>query len=665
MKNNPPGESFDASRYQLPQQDWMCGHHCDGQPCAIGPNGNGECTAHQICTPTLDGSAWLCTRPKAWGGKCKEGPVPDADNPESRAVCPHQPIPCSPQRTVRNKRQLVTGLTIAASLGCCLMILGGSSGRMDNALIDTSAVVSPGDLSAYHASLEQSCAACHSAASLSSLDALACFFGGNGGLEDSRKCLECHQGFGSHALQPHSVDPNFLAQVSAGATATGHTTQQMLARMVETHQTTSEGEMACSTCHVEHHGTAFNLTELTNQQCQSCHASSFHSFSDGHPEFAERKRAFLYFDHASHLETHFPKQAGQNGASTSLSCSDCHMQGPDGATMLLASFEKTCSDCHNHQIADDHMPVDLRMAAATFISLDESLPRSPFMEVMLPEGRSDQTQAVALVQDVVARREVAVVERLTDKAAALKLDENLVQAVAARLGESGFYVALQQLNVSQQSADVEDEVSSNSAVSSGAWSVAGDGLSLGYRSRGHADPLLRDWLSLAASSIQTYPNVPQAGTAGAFDRLFQQLAAPEATGRCMKCHTVDALRPGVARINWDSRQVLPAGSGFTNFAHGPHVTLLGSPEQATAMGSRPDARCETCHSVRKREAVLRNADFLLNDWMPNPDFDHPGSLGLTSVTRASCVQCHVSGKAGDSCLQCHNYHVHPSELNER
>ena len=665
MKDNPPGEFFDASRYQLPQQDWLCGHHGDGTPCPIGPNGSGECTAHQICTPTLDGAAWKCTRPRAWGGKCKEGPIPDADSPESKAICCHQPIPCHPQRTLRNKRRLVTGITIALSLGCCLVILGGSSGKVDTPLIDTSSVVSPGKLTAHHASLEQGCAACHSAASMSSLDSLACVISSSGGLDDSRKCLECHQGLGDHALHPHSIDPDLAAQKSAAVSRAGHTTHQRLMRMFETHQTTTSGEMACSTCHVEHHGTAFNLKELTNQQCQSCHASSFHSFADGHPEFPERKRAFLYFDHSSHLDTHFPNQADEQGNSASLSCSDCHVQGPDGATMLLARFEKTCGDCHNHQIADDQMPVDLRMNAVTFVSLDSSSGWPPFMEILLPAGRSDTNQAEALIQDLISRRETAVVERLTERTSAQKLDAVLVKAVATRLGESGFYVALRQLKSVEASADSEGSESPNAAVSLGAWAVADEGSSLGYRSRGHADPLLRDWLSLAASLTDSYPEVPQAGTAGAFDRLFQQLAAPEATGRCMKCHTIDAHQSGPSTVNWRSRQVLPAGSGFTRFAHGPHVTLLSSPEQASAMGSHPDTRCESCHSVSSREPVLRNADFLLNDWMPNPDYDHPASLGLNSVTRQSCVSCHVPGKAGDSCLQCHNYHVHPAELDER
>ena len=82
------------------------------------------------------------------------------------------------------------------------------------------------------------------------------------------------------------------------------------------------------------------------------------------------------------------------------------------------------------------------------------------------------------------------------------------------------------------------------------------------------------------------------------------------------------------------------------------------------MGS-PDNPCETCHSVRKLQPQLRKTEFLLDDWMPNPDFNHPSTVGLTSVTRQSCVKCHTANQAGDSCLQCHNDHVHPSNLSER
>ena len=130
---------------------------------------------------------------------------------------------------------------------------------------------------------------------------VSCLFGANSYAEDSQKCLECHNEFGEHALHAHSMAPDRMLEKSADvapASAGQHTTRQLLARIMSPDSRTETGELACSTCHVEHRGAAFDLTKLTNDQCQSCHSGSFHSFADGHPEFSEPQRAFLYFDHA-------------------------------------------------------------------------------------------------------------------------------------------------------------------------------------------------------------------------------------------------------------------------------------------------------------------------------------------------------------------------------
>jgi hypothetical protein len=668
---NSSGETFDAGHYQLPQQDWTCGHHCEGTPCAIGPNGSGACLVAQICTPMLSGSGWQCTRPKAFGGKCKEGPLPDPDNPDQAATCPHQPVVCQPQRTLRSKRRLITGITAAVALGFCLVILGGGSRDGTGSIANTSPIISPGELSAHHGTLEQGCAACHSAASASPLDLMSCVFGGSGGLEDSRKCLKCHHEFGEHALHPHSVSPDWVQdkQDALATTSKGHSGQQMLARLLDTHATTETGELACSSCHVEHRGAAFNLKELTNRQCQTCHSSSFHSFADGHPEFTEPKRAFLHFDHSTHLMTHFNNGKDAKGVKgAAMSCSDCHAQDATGTSMVLASFETTCAQCHAAQITDDHMPLTLRMKGTEFFRLaaEDITTQTPFMELMLLAGRditkgSQQASIQSLTDSLITQRETFVAERL-GLAPDVSLDDSLAAVAARRLNESGFFIALKHAHTALTTDAAAPEAAA--AQPGGAWSLSTDGRGLIYRSRGHADPLLRDWLNLAADGLNTYPRPPATDSSGAFDRLFHQLAAPEAAGHCMKCHTVDTLPDGQTRINWNSRQIVSAADGFTKFAHGPHVTLLSSPEQAQAMGS-PDNRCETCHAVRERDTTLRKPEFLLEDWMPNPDFNHPSSAGLTSVTRQSCVNCHTASQAGDSCLQCHNYHIHPSQLGER
>ena len=355
-------------------------------------------------------------------------------------------------------------------------------------------------------------------------------------------------------------------------------------------------------------------------------------------------------------------------------------QDATGTSMILSRFENICAECHSGQIADDHMPINLRMPGSVFLSLNpletlnqsESLP--PFMEILL---LADEVAAAALstlrhsessdseisaaresyalstrrlVHELVTDRERAVTTRLQSVLGDGHRAGERSAVVAGQLADSGFFAVLQVAQkkwlprLPEEFAQIPDAIprveassnrdrvsSSSSAFNAnpvtGAWAI-GDDFTLRYRSRGHADALLRDWLSFAAATAVQYPNPPNADSTGAFDRLLQGLAAPEATGHCMKCHTLDSLAEGQLRINWSSRQVLSTATQFTKFAHGPHVTLLSSEQQALAMGSSPDTRCETCHAVQHQQPVLRKAEFLLEDWMPNPNFAHASCIGL-------------------------------------
>ena len=82
------------------------------------------------------------------------------------------------------------------------------------------------------------------------------------------------------------------------------------------------------------------------------------------------------------------------------------------------------------------------------------------------------------------------------------------------------------------------------------------------------------------------------------------------------------------------------------------------------MNSTTD-QCQTCHALGDADPMSRLQAFVLDDWMPNPDFHHTGSSGLSAVTRSNCVKCHIPNRAGDSCLQCHNYHIHADKMLER
>jgi len=168
-------------------------------------------------------------------------------------------------------------------------------------------------------------------------------------------------------------------------------------------------------------------------------------------------------------------------------------------------------------------------------------------------------------------------------------------------------------------ADAEDR------VSRGGWYRRDETYTLYYRPGGHADAFLTAWLDT------TVRDATPTATA-----IFAQLSARDATGLCLKCHTVDDTPHG-ARVNWRTRQPQPEQHEFTKFKHAAHFSLVG------------DQGCMTCHIM---------------DGEPN----YPKSFGanrdpavfhsnFVPITRDSCAACHRPGEAGMDCLLCHNYHT--------
>ncbi len=655
MKDQTPGghRNSHSKTYQHPQQDRLCGHLADGRPCPIGPDGHGECRVQSLCTPWYDGTRWHCTRAKTFGGRCKEGPMPDARDPEQRASCPHQDTPCQPVRSVRSKRRLATELTVAAALGICLVIVGGSSGEFSDTAVGMSAVVSPGPLTAHHATMNQGCSACHSAAMQSPVELLSFAFGGSGSIDQSHKCLNCHREFGSHALHPHSLNPDrLLAATDTGARQ--HTRQQLLSRWLTSYETDQSGQLACATCHHEHQGATFDLTAMTNATCQSCHSSTFHSFADGHPDFPERSRANLQFDHVTHLTRHFQNfERLMPEGKARMQCADCHTPDSDGSIMKLASFDEMCASCHAPQIRDFDAPPSVRLHKLVFMADDrisaDHGPVSPFMELMLGDPAEDPDAIDRLVDGLANDREEAVRRQLhmvCDQSTDAALIEDCVQA----LEESHFFDAVTALmEISPEDLDAE-------GVRHGNWRLMSDDTLLAYECKTHADPVLRTWIDLLARNADQYPEPPAADETGMFDRFLRDLIAPESTGRCLKCHTINSVSGQGLVVNWKTKHGRQSSQSFTHFSHKPHLTLLSSDEETRAMGS--GQRCETCHSMNHDSFRLGNHLFQTDDGMPDSTETPCSALGVNPVQRRNCAQCHTQSLAGDNCLQCHNYHVH-------
>jgi len=198
-------------------------------------------------------------------------------------------------------------------------------------------VYSAGRLSAAHAVLSQSCAACHVTKAGVFLERAA-----------DQQCSRCHDGALHHATQTFTP--------------------------------------SCGACHMEHRG-AVRLAATNDANCTQCHANlstlagatsfvrNIRSFAGDHPEFAVIRAGrgnpgTIQLNHFRHLQ---PNLLGPNGP-VQLVCTDCHRSAaeagqpwaygdaasraadagrvPPGAMrayMAPATFAHTCAACHSLQ----------------------------------------------------------------------------------------------------------------------------------------------------------------------------------------------------------------------------------------------------------------------------------------------------------------------------
>ncbi len=316
--------------YDRPQDEWTCGRAAEGCPCVFGPGNDGECRATTQCLPAKKGDRWVCTRAISLGGPCERGPQPDG-------ACGCPVPPCTPLQSLRARRRDWTWLTASFAAGVVLLALWGWT-RV--------AWSNPGPVSAAHAMSAQRCADCHNETALIPLTAAE---HAQRTSEHNQLCLKCHD-LGTQGRSPHGVAEAQLAELTR-RTKAGATPPPLLQRAAQALGTGGPGELACATCHQEHHGRDANIQRLTDQQCQVCHQAPFASFTSGHPGFTDypaTRRTRLQFDHVTHWQKHFadPRLA----ATAPTSCAHCHEPAADGRKMLVRGFEQTCAQCHAGQI---------------------------------------------------------------------------------------------------------------------------------------------------------------------------------------------------------------------------------------------------------------------------------------------------------------------------
>lgn len=391
--------SFQESNYERPNQEWECGWAAQGESCHIGPNGSGICQAHRECVPYKDGDRYKCARPSNFGGKCELGPRPDG-------ICAQRVVECQPARTLRHRRKLFTYTVTALALGCCLIMFGGTW---------SNSISSPGELTLQHHSNQHDCADCHTAAAGGFTEWISSAMAADSVANDSRKCLRCHDRLGPQPLMAHGLDTQHLQSLTAAMKDSNQKSNApLIYSLVDAaarNPLDEKNGLACALCHHEHRGSDFDLTRMTNTQCQSCHTSQFHSFASGHPEFdgfPYKRRTRIYFDHVTHYRVHFKsfervkpgavvpaalRDYGQDRIPSAESCTACHLADSSGKMMPIQSFEHSCAACHGAEIEDDTLP-GIELLAIPGVAMDQLSESGPafgqWPQLQPPSGASQQ-----------------------------------------------------------------------------------------------------------------------------------------------------------------------------------------------------------------------------------------------------------------------------------
>ena len=662
---------YNRKLYDRPQDEWVCGRAAECQACVFGPGAKGECRATGQCLPAKKGDRWICTRPISLGAACEPGPMPDGS-----CGCPVPP--CSPQRSLRAQRGRLAWQLTGLALGLMILALwGGTRNQWSN----------PGPLTPAHAMSTQRCADCHLAAGAPGLTAAA---QAEWSHAHDELCLKCHD-LGPENRSPHGLTGAQLAALArSGKTDPGSRPLPLAALHVL--QPGGPQDLACASCHLEHHGRDFDLKRLTDQQCQVCHQAQFTSLAQGHPEFSNypyTRRTRLRFDHLTHWQQYFP-DARLAANPAPASCATCHEPAADGRLMLVRDFAQTCAACHGGQIEGAGRTGAKGLAFLRLPGFDRAALEAagevvgewpgrstggltPFMRRLLEAdaparaalqdlgqanisnlARATPAQKAAaarllwsiksLVADLVTQGQPALLRRLgpvpagpaTRRTGQFSADAllaaqqawlpNLLSEVAAyRRGEKPPATSTISPPPGTLPAAALEFDDAEARVTEGGWYRRDQSYTLYYRPGGHADPFLTAWIDATANDA-----------APAAQAIFNQLAAESAPGVCMKCHTVDRVA-GRQIVNWDHALPQPTVRPFTTFKHSAHFSLMG------------DQGCATCHMI-------------------NATADHASGFGLNHdpavfqsnfvpMSKSTCVVCHQPTQAGDSCLQCHNYHT--------
>ncbi|MBI3271301.1 MAG: hypothetical protein HYZ53_20055 [Planctomycetes bacterium] len=697
---------FDKSTYERPNQPWVCGWAKDGSPCKVGPDPVGKCLATSRCKPRREGERWVCSNPDQWGGKCTEGPYPDGH-------CAH-PIPkCQPCRSVRSRRGLLVKQCVGLTVGVLVIILAGR-GR--------TAFFSPGQLSGPHG--PNACDQCHTVTPDKPTQWLGAAFGHHEPFADSNKCLACHElQLGANPLLVHGIPKeeldrrtNEIRENAKGNPVKTIPVAATVVRSITKIPSQEGGQLACATCHREHHGRETKLTRMTDQQCQLCHIATFQSFKHGHPEFTDYpnpERPPITFRHDEHKARRF--------GSRPFECTSCHKLSLDGRSMQMPSFEMACASCHLQEtkpnvVRDEGVTV-LQFPAVGYEGLDEAAlqefrigkwPKdangastgvwTPFAKLFLtymkdaPAAAKDPAKLAdgflkdlkskspadrkAAVELLSAYKDLLAILRTEDARDALgyifkgvfgDLKASQVSALAGTLKEKPFELGkcidmLQDkwcIPLSDEKDYREGKMEEELKFATVEPEVTGDAVSA---------PTAGWWeLKKDDHSLRYSP----AGHADPFLRAWLEetgrvyLSNPLAKavfdqldqeGRCTKCHNTYDLDPydkSKGRgVAWSAGRGSNARQSVAGYSHQPHLLL---PRMKVMAEERTGGRAaDSPFKVCQACHTIDAPESAANEKRT--------TAGFLVTRKERCAECHVPERVGDNCLICHKYHQGKSVL---
>lgn len=675
------------SKYERPNLNWKCGHTHDGNECPNGPDAKGRCQATFECLPYKNGERWYCSRPPQRGGACEDGPMPDG-------TCCRPVEPCQPLRSVRFQRKRVVYAVFALTLGITLMVLFGDRQLQ---------WITPGPVSSVHASFSQDCAKCHTAVMNGAVNWLAMDTETEAETDqpstDSHKCLECHN-LGEQGLQPHNLSKEQRGTLTQSSHLVMSSTPSVALKLAAAYfpNPVMDGmDIDCASCHREHHGFQADIKSISSHRCQICHSVQFEDVSKDHPSFGDYPKiqsSRILFNHSTHMQKHFKNAPG---GETVFECMLCHQASPSGKHILTGPFEQTCSECHNDDLMDSGSLAALNVPFLDKPTLDESekpigywpdvdpgLVFEPFAPVLLLllagddsiENWQETVEMLLTVEDLsylepedeeiqIAAQQLAwAVKSLyhdlsSDGHAAIQsrlenvLNHSLLPSEIAALAGAISPDTVQNA-VANWFPNIQEELEAYGAgedlpeapdyldwldfnmdwSSAGGWGMDGEMYTIFYKPTGHKDAFMKTWINISIELI----NQNNSEIAKRSLTLFTNEDAP---GKCLKCHHLSQKDDGRLFVQWNALQFSSQNKMFTTFGHAPHIK------------TGQDLTCTSCHVINHESAEAfetaskaHNNTSLISNFSP--------------VSNQTCFECHNSRNAGDSCLLCHNYHIHTS-----